>query len=1075
MQDSLQHSDLNGTLRLAGRGYDPATMTLQEARLTLFDSRLNDQPIDSTVVTATLQQGRLAFDARLLTPEGTTTVAGTGTPFAETPTLALNQGTLNSLNVGALLGLPHLDTRLNGTLDSLHMQGYDPLTMTLQAAMALDTSRVNQETVTGGTAQIDLHDGMLFAEAALDLAQGRIRLDTLQGRLFDEQPTYAASGSIRDVDLARLSGLDTLQLRLTATFDVAGEGLDPETIRLTKGRLDARNARYYDINISHLQTGLRLDNGLLHVDTLDLQSNVARVKGGGAVALFNTAFAAPDAPEATFTLGGTLLDARPLRPFVETEAFSLEGDTLWTTVTSKPDTLLVEAGAEVNSVVYNDVRVLELDARASGILDRDRVLTAGSIRTEMSRFSIPTLAVRYSDFGADYRNDSLTFSANLTVDSRRDARLRGNATLGEENQRVVLEMLNMNLDDDRWRLDQEATITYGDEYRVSNLLLVEDDQEIALDGVIDLDGRQSLGLTIYNFRIGSVADLFEFPGLDGTLNGDLFLSGPAEAPLVEGSLDLDVESFDKPVGKLNVGVDYADLRLEVDASIAHQDSSTMALKGYLPLDLRLSAGDDLSEGPPIRVAGQLADPESDVSLAFEADRFNIGWVEPFLDPVTVDEIEGRLTGKVDVSGTLDTPVLVGAATFDDGRLGLPLLGITLTDVAAESELARDSVYVNHIEVTSGKGTFIGHGVIDLQSLTVGAFDLEGSVEDFRAIDTRPYVADISADLRLQGTTEAPFLTGTVRLVNTDIRPTEESTDIEFGPVEFTEADVRMLERYFNIRVTAADTTTFVLYDALAMDLNVEIEQDVWLRSRKNPEMNILLSGSLDLKKAPYEDQRLTGTVQVIPERSYVRQFGRRFDIRNGRVTFVGPATDPLLDFQAAYAIPTQNSQGEAITILMNAEGSIQDKDGLTLELRSEPVSLDQADIISYIATGRPAAEAFQLSGGGTLEVGTDLALNQLTNLIASAAGAELGLDVVEIQQEGSRGATVTAGKYVSRRLFASVSWPISFNTGTTSPTGAGTESNKEVVIEYEVFKWLLVRLLSDTSTLGMSLLYQYAY
>ena len=142
---------------------------------------------------------------------------------------------------------------------------------------------------------------------------------------------------------------------------------------------------------------------------------------------------------------------------------------------------------------------------------------------------------------------------------------------------------------------------------------------------------------------------------------------------------------------------------------------------------------------------------------------------------------------------------------------------------------------------------------------------------------------------------------------------------------------------------------------------------------------------------------------------------------------------------------------------------------------SEPVSLDQADIISYIASGRPAADAFQLGGTGALEVGGDFATQQLAQVIAAAAGAGLGLDIFEIQLEGSRGTTITAGKYVSRRLFASVSWPLSFAGKSAAPNAGGIDSNKEVIIEYAIFAWLLARLRSNSSTTGISLLYQYAY
>ncbi len=125
-------------------------------------------------------------------------------------------------------------------------------------------------------------------------------------------------------------------------------------------------------------------------------------------------------------------------------------------------------------------------------------------------------------------------------------------------------------------------------------------------------------------------------------------------------------------------------------------------------------------------------------------------------------------------------------------------------------------------------------------------------------------------------------------------------------------------------------------------------------------------------------------------------------------------------------------------------------------------------MISYIATGRPAGEAFQ----GIGSTGTDLVLSQITSLVASTAGAELGLDVVEIEQDATRGTTVTAGKYLSHRFFATVSWPISIS----SDEGTSTNTTAQyVTIEYELFNCLLLRMISDGSTVEFNLLYEYTY
>ena len=1079
-QNPDQSSDLNGTFRLAGSGFEPATMALDTLRLVLSDSQLNEQPIDTTRLNVALQAGLLTFDARLKTPEGTSTLAGSGAPYDETPSFWLTEGRLDNLNVGALLGWPNLDTRLSGSIDTLEVRGVSPQTTTLHSKITLGESIINQETITGGETTITLEDGYARAVADVRLERGRIRLDSLQGHPFDERPTYAAAGSITNVDLGRLSGIDTLDASFSADFEVNGEGIDPATMRLSAGRLAVRNAHYDDVRIGTLETRFSLDDGLLDVDTLYVRSNVATAEGSGPIALFDTAGVHPS----NFSLEGDFLDERPLRAYVDAEVFSLGEGLFQGRVSGEPGVLRFTANATVDGIVYNDVRVLEMDVFAAGLLDSDGTLKAADAEIDLSRFSIPTLSTRYAGFRVAYGGEAVDFSSTVTIDNRRDARLKGYVELGEESQRIVLEDLSMHLDDERWALEpfpQETAITYGDSIRISNFMLVEKTQEILIDGFIDPDGEQSLGLTIFNFRIGAVADLLRFPGLDGTLNGGLALDGPGFAPTVRGTLNLDVESRGESVGELIVHVDYDSLRLNLDNTrLIQGNKPRLMIDGYTPLDLRLGLSDDPSEGGPLQVNREASDLESDVAFQVVADSLNIGWIEPFLDPRQVAEVEGILSGAVDVSGTLAEPVLDGEATLGDGRLGLPALGLPFKDIRADVDFAKNQILVHSTELHSGEGrlTVDSTGTIDFPRLTLGELNLPIKADNFRAIDTRDYQATIGGALVLRGTTQRPILGGRLELQSTDIFLTEQTAAAEFGPVELTEEDLQMLERHFGIRVTAADTTTFVLYDALTLeDLTVEMGRDVWLRSPKNPEMNIQFTGNLNLQKEPRQDPQLFGTVRVLPDRSFIKQFGRRFNIVNdpsksaNTLTFNGPTLDPLLDLAADYEVRSRRDQDDDITISLLLRGRLDD---LETELqcyddtRGQDCTLNTADLISYIATGRPAGDAFQGLGG----TGRDLALSQLSSLVASAAGEELGLDVIEIDQDGTRGTTVTAGKYLSRRFFASVSWPISIRDDESTTTNAAAQ---EVTIEYELFNWLLLRMISNGTSIEFNLLYEYAY
>ncbi len=1034
------HSDLNGTMQLAGG--DGHRLTLQ-----LLPSVINEQPVDSGRVELLLLGATLGGKVVLHMPQG-----GMDASFERDSTVLLAGSAFRDLDLGALLNLEGLTTRLSGATDTFRVTPRG-----LMASVSLEPSLVNQLATDHASIQVAADSGHYALKGVVDWEGGGLRLDTVHGRWFDAVPTYVVRGNAQNLDMDALLGMPAI---FSGAVDIRGTGTDPATMVVDRAHVRAADSRYGDVAIRDFHAMLTLSGGMLHVDTMELRSSAVRFKSGGSISLFGGA----DVPR-TLTVSGALLDAQALAALFGYDSATNDpvlGDTISLVFTSTGDTVFFQSRVQVSGATAGKVRVLDAHAGASGLVTIDstgeRSLGLDSVWAGMQRISIPGLAARSASANVSLGGDTLVFTATVAIDEARDVTLQGTADL--QAQKVKLQQLDVNLGPERWHLNQESEITFGDEYRIRHFLLVEQDQEIALDGLLDLDGRQSLALTLFNFRPESVADLLGQPGLGGVINGDFAFSGQAASPQLNGSITAALEAGGTPVGTLDATVGYTNGRMSLDASLVHVDQSTLMLSGHYPVDLRLVQPD----------AMPLPD---DVMIEVEADQFNIGWVEPFLDPAVFGDIEGSLSGDVQVSGTIARPQLSGSLTLQEGQLELPELGITPRSIAAAVILDGDSLLVSHLSAVSG-GIFEARGVIGLADLTLGAFDLAATVDQFRIVSNAAYLAHVTGDVQLSGTTRMPKLTGSIRLTNTDIRPMEAVGPV-YGPTAFTEDDVRMLERYFSIRVTGQDTTTFVFYDALSMDLSVVVGDGVWLRSRSSPEMNIPFQGVLDLTKAAGGDQQVLGTVRVVPAQAYVRQFGRRFDIETGRLTFAGPMLNPLVDLRASYEPPSRTYQENPVKIYLDIEGSFLDEGALSLQLSSDPATLDESDIVSYIATGHPASEALQMSEGSTFQVGRDIAISRLSSLIAGVAGAGLGLDVVEIEQEGSRGVTLTVGKHISQDLSASVSWPIVVTTSTTARPGASPESTKQITIEYSLLAWLLARLRGDTSSVGASLVFQYAY
>ncbi len=147
-------------------------------------------------------------------------------------------------------------------------------------------------------------------------------------------------------------------------------------------------------------------------------------------------------------------------------------------------------------------------------------------------------------------------------------------------------------------------------------------------------------------------------------------------------------------------------------------------------------------------------------------------------------------------------------------------------------------------------------------------------------------------------------------------------------------------------------------------------------------------------------------------------------------------------------------------------------DSLGLDFTSDP-SMSQEDILSYIVTGHPASDNALLEGGAVVAArrASRWRFGQLSEAISGAAGRGLGFDVFQIKQEGTSGMNLTAGRYISDRLFLNLKLPLGSNTNADpgATLGPGFE------LEYSASRWLRADLRGGSLPPGFSFRGRHAY
>lgn len=1051
---------LNGTMRLTGRGTDPATMLLRLGG-DFGESQVNDQAITSGSLIVRLTGGRLDGGASVRMPGGLVQADLTGTPFAETPAFTLRNGRFENLDVGAFAGDSTLASDLTGTF-AAEVAGTDPATARAGATLTLEPSSFNDAQL-DGTVALTLADGVGQADATLALAGGTAMVDATYAFPDDDAvdddalPTFEARGDIDGVDLRpflapvlaalpdsvraanpRLGQRDALSL----DFDVRGSGDSAETLQAS-GRVWSTGARALDIRVDSLFAAFDLGDQQLDLTTLLLRSEVLDLRAGGQVAL--DAFTATSS---LLTLTAQVKDPAPLSRLVG-QALLIEEGRIEGQVQSEPgEPLEFRLDATTDLFAFGTTRASDVNTDIAGLYSADDGLAA-RIRFETGFLSAGTFRARDVDADARYNGEEVSLDVTLEVDDDREVRIQGRTDLDRDAPEFTLDRFDMRLGQRRFGLAQPSRISYGDRIRVRGFLLAADTpdlgiEQIAADGVIDLDGRQNFILTVEGLLLDGLTDLAGLDALGGRLDASLIMGGTASAPTLDGTFAVGpITSRKRDVGTADATFAYADQRIEVDAALMHVSGAALQATGFAPFGFALD--------------GTVATPPSDapVDLALTTtEPFPIAWATPFFDPRTVNELGGTLTADAAVVGTRSDPQLDGTLAILDGRMGLPEFGrvyqnatipITLDD--DRLTFGSDALGPAFLRDSDG-GTLTLEGSLLVPDLQVAALDLDLLIQANRylAIDNQTYSGfRVSASgregLRVTGPVDGPTVTGTVQIDQGVVYQTDELIGPTFSQISLSPTDIQRVEATFGVRAAAADTTVSAVYVDTAIDLRVIVPGRVSFRADGLANIDLEFEGDLIVRKERgQEEVQLFDSIEI--PRGTVEFGGRRFDVERGVFVFNGPVPETRVDLEAAMVIRQtgETSAQSALTITLNYEGTLGENPAPSFS--SSPVQLETSEIVCYIATGQPCAGI--VSGAG--ESATGLLTSQLSAAIGNVASRSLGLDLVQIEAQPD--VTVTIGKYLSNRLFATLGYLVSNNSGNTDA------ATLDLVLQYQLRQWL---------------------
>ena len=859
--------------------------------------------------------------------------------------------------------------------------------------------------------------GTVHAEGSLPDLTLRSDLTTESGRLtlesrFDARSPFA-SYQIRseayDFDPLEVAPWLPEGTVLSGSLDLRGEGGDLRTAELV-GSVGLSESTVAELTIDTVSVGLRISNGIVAMD--DLQGRIGGVTVEGAGQLPLAGGGGPEDLRVTFEtesleglrpllLGANVIASDTLT-VLERQILEFEGidpDTLPTlaevlvsgrmagelTVNGSFESLSVTGRAAVDDAFYvgNSVGQAEVSFSAESLFSQEREVSAqidaDAISVFEREFDSVSVNVRYREPSGNVsvflvRSPEESYSGRLALDEEGDLRT------------LNLDELVFRFPEERWNLGGPATISWDPDGLTFRDFRMRrpgvGGMRLQAQGRIPFDGEADFGLEAESLDIRWIARLLQWDEiLEGVVELELNVAGTDDEPVMDLALSTDGFRFrEYVVDQLEAEVAYADRTAEGDIAIWNDSIQVLILAGEVPLDLSFNPVEERF-------------PEEVIDLVVVSDELPLSLVmAPFAG---YEEVEGTLSGRVDVAGTSRSLAPQGQLTVDGGGAFLSGVGVRHEDVSGTLDWFPDGrLEVDMGALALGGGTATVEGTVSLTTALDPGFDLAIRFDDFQAMDRRDATGRVSGDLLLEGSFSRPVISG-------DLFLDEGTLFYEEFQRAANVADL-FFERSGGLAdLSAVDTTAFGFRPIIAGDnpflQNIRMENTTMTARRNNwirsEQMDVELEGNLDLLyDRQSQDLALVGALQALRGSLAFGPRGLRkeFQVDGGTLRFLGtPGINPDLDLTASE--PVRTPEGDRLTIIAAITGTLISP---RVALTSEEAGFNEDELLSYLWFGRPTY-ALTSDQNAALGAAGALGLNMFSNELGTVMTQGLGLDFLD--------------------------------------------------------------------------------
>lgn len=972
-------------------------------------------------------------------------------------------GKFSNLNLANWGAAPEMNYLINGEIAAQGI-GINPKTLVTKAEGNLKSSIIENYKIDMLGFEMDANKGNIKGEAIGTGDFGKIVIMPVVKGFANEYPTYNVKLLGQNLNLAVITGNDSLSSNLNLSATVGGRGFDPKTLN-AKVDFYVAKSQISSVTVDTLFANMNYSRENVLIDSLWLKTQSLSVRANGNYSLNSTS---------DIVLLAYLKNLDEFRSFIPVKGLNTDGQLdahLW----GNRDSLNLDALLKLNKFKYDSITTDNISINAKALItQKDTLVNANLLVNNIKASGILIDSVKLaisSSLDSAYIDGQL---ANNELNSNFKAGI-----YWSDKIRVRLDNWLVNFRGEQWSLQESPAMFVIDstKYSVTNFKLASNRSDssgyIWANGYYSSNADEDLELKVVNLSIDEIAKLTgQKTDATGNINVDLSLKGTAAYPKLIGNFSIDKPVFNEfVINSFNGDIDYELDRLKFNGQVVPRDSGRIELTGELPMSLKL---DNI---------GFNIDSTKNISANVIVDRFPLALFQIFN---LSEEITGTLNGSASVNGLFSSLKPFGSFHLTDASVRIPQYGIDYKKILFDINLQNDKVVVDTFRIDSRDGNVTAQGQIDFISDFYKGNLRNSTVkidfDKFNPINHKQLNAQVSGNASLSGESghvvfggdlnipkaevNLPFLFNLLGKFNSPdipksilIQEIERNNFLKNSPNKFLNNS--LIADSISKPIKINDTINTNYFKNFTGRLKLKIPKNTWI---KNDDMRIELSGDLELIKNRGFFE-LFGTVDVV--RGQYDLFGKVFKIDEGTISLNGgEELIPTLDVTASYRFRNQEKIEQTLTV--KASGTTETP---KIDFTLDGNSINEGDALSYILFGKGINELSlsqqeNISGSDNGSLAGSAAASLISSQLTKFLGDKLDVDYIEIKGGGNfDNATVTVGKYITKDIF--ISYEKLFGK-----TDQKDIDKYEVKLEYLIFKYLFLQLNNSSSDSGFDVIFK---